>query len=119
MRKIFPVLKRRRAWIDESRSIDEEVYNALLSQREENPLAVSFFQDIMIPKVEPVQYIQGQDKCPICGGVVNYTYSKFSGFTVYECSMNDCLPWPVGGAKKRREAGLPQLIPTRYQKAEK
>jgi len=38
------------------------------------------------------------------------------GKGVYECTGNDCLPWPVGGARQRREAGLPPIIPTRFAK---
>lgn len=119
MRKVFPVLKRRKAWLwlEESAGVDEEIYNAL--KQDQDPLVVSFFQEIIIPIIEPVDYIQGQRNCPICGGVVNYTYSKFEGFIKYECSTNDCLPWPEGGAKKRREVGLPKIIATRYQKPEK
>jgi len=57
-----------------------------------------------------------QKKCPICGSPINYVYEQGKGFTVYECTGNDCLPWPVGGARKRREAGLPPIIPTRFEK---
>ena len=56
------------------------------------------------------QYVQGQDRCPICQGIVNYTWSHFQGFIVYECSKNDCLPWPMGGARGRRENGEPKLM---------
>ena len=69
-----------------------------------------------IKKETAGQYVQGQDICPICGGTVDYTWSQFHGFTVFECSKNDCLPFPSGGAKKRREAGLPKIISTRFRR---
>lgn len=65
-----------------------------------NPAVNEFYQKQIIPIITCCQGVQGQATCPICGGVVNYTYSKFEGFTTYECSKNDCLPWPVGGGKK-------------------
>ncbi len=77
--------------------------------------------DFLANKMQEIQktyFLQGQGKCPICGGVVNFTYSKYNGFTVYECSKNDCLPWPDGEAKLRRESGQPQIVPTRYKNKE-
>jgi len=44
-----------------------------------------------ITKTIGVDYVQGQDKCPICGGTINYIWEKARGFTIYECSDNDCL----------------------------
>jgi hypothetical protein len=82
-----------------------------------HPAAEKFYDALTTKfKEDGVGYIQGQDVCPICKGVINYTYHKMQGFLVYECSDNDCLPWPDGGAKKRRIAGLLKLEPTRYQK---
>jgi len=61
-------------------------------------------------------WYEGQRECPICKGTIIYRWERGKGFTIYECSTNDCLPWPVGGAKKRREAGLSSTVPTRYEK---
>ena len=83
--------------------------------QEENSIADEFLEQRIFPTVENCQYIQGQDKCPVCEGIVNYIFSMAEGFIQYECSNNDCLPWPVGGAMKRREVGLPQIVPTRYE----
>jgi hypothetical protein len=85
---------------------------------DENQNAICDFLANKMQEVQKTYFLQGQDKCPICGGVVNYTYSKYDGFTVYECSKNDCLPWPDGGAKLRRESGQPQIVPTRYKNKE-
>ena len=84
--------------------------------KKENPIAELFYKTHIHPIIKSCHGMKGQDICPICGGIVNYEYTKFSGFTIYECSTNDCLPWPDGGAKKRRESGLLRLTPTRHQK---
>ena len=75
-----------------------------------------FFKQEIELDIKDCDYVQGQQTCPICEGVVNYTWSQFEGFLRYECSTNDCLPWPEGGARQRREVGLPKVIPTRYAK---
>lgn len=85
-------------------------------KQDEKQKAIYDFLASKMQEVRETYFLQGQGKCPICGGIVNYTYSKYDGFTVYECSDNDCLPWPVGGAKMRRETGLPEIIPTRYKR---
>jgi len=91
----FQLLVRERKIIpEENKIISEKLYNKLETEIKED---------------SKIGYVQGQDVCPICKGVVNYTYSRFEGFTLYECSSNDCLPWPNGGAKKRREDGLSKI----------
>jgi hypothetical protein len=95
----FPV-RTRKIISKENKIISENLYNKLIDEIEQGGTL----------------YIQGQRVCPICGGVVNYTYHRVQGFILYECSEKDCLPWPVGGAKQRREAGLPAIVPDRYQK---
>ena len=67
-------------------------------------------------KSRGVDYSQGQDDCPICGSVINYTWSVADGFTVFECTGKDCLPYPTGGAMKRRLNGEPKLMAERYRK---
>lgn len=37
--------------------------------------------------------IQGQDKCPICGEIVNYKWTWFEGFIEFNC-LNKCLSLP-------------------------
>lgn len=66
-------------------------------------------------KESPADMVQGRDECPICGGPVDYTWTRFGGFTQFECREKDCLPWPIGGAKGRRENGEPKLVPERYR----
>ena len=55
-------------------------------------------------------YVQGQKECPVCGGIVDYAWSKIKGFTLFECTSKDCLPYPDGGARRRRLAGEPPIV---------
>ena len=84
--------------------------------KKSNLVTESFYKKQIYPIVKSCHGMIGQETCPICGGIVNYEYTKLEGFKVYECSTNDCLPWPDGGAKQRREKGLLPLTSTRYQK---
>lgn len=63
-----------------------------------------------IKKESSASYVQGQDICPVCGGLINYIWSQFHGFIHYACSGKDCLPFPAGGANQRfLEKEIPEL----------
>lgn len=59
-------------------------------------------------------FIVGYDECPICGGEIEYVYIFGSGFLFYECADKDCLPYPIGGARKRRLNGEPKIVPEKF-----
>ena len=110
-------LKQKKSIINQLPEPEQE--EPLYGMDRHNAIAVDkFLKEVLrgIQEETAGQYVQGQDKCPICGGVVNYTWSQFAGFSVYECSENDCLPFPDGGAKRRRENGEPKLVAARYRK---
>lgn len=86
-----------------------------------NPLVVGPFvkameetKEIILKKSKQWGFdgIHGSAICPICNGKVQWYWSKAAGFEYYECLDKDCLPWPIGGALRRRVNGEAKIGPT-------
>jgi len=75
-----------------------------------------FFGEEIAPIIEACDYVRGEKDCPVCKGLLKWSWSKEKGFLVYECTENDCLPWPTGGAMQKRTNNQSEIIPTRYTK---
>lgn len=105
----LPIVRRRRA---PANLLSETVMPKRIPKED---IVGNLFQQEIQQHCEQFDYIQGQRPCPVCGGVVNYTWSRREGFKEFECDTNDCLPWPMGGAKRRRANGEPKIIAERYR----